>query len=290
MIKNKGKNNRLKSKNRSVCTELGNKNKRKNSHRVKIGHFSSANLFRLLFWTAISVGVIVYLVFLYNTFVKPYSNRWNAVYRTFIYPKGTIRGIDVSRYQKEIDWETLKNAKLDGAPVSFVFIKATEGSDIIDKYYNYNFYNARRNRIIRGAYHYFTTKSSAIEQAKFFCRTVQLEKGDLPPVLDIETIGNYNKERLQSETQIWLDYVERYFGVKPIIYSSHKFITDYLDSNLFKTYPCWIAHYYVDSLKYNGKWTFWQHSDVGKVEGVDGFVDVNVFNGSYEDLLELTLK
>jgi lysozyme len=43
-------------------------------------------------------------------------------------------------------------------------------------------------------------------------------------------------------------------------------------------------------LKYNGKWTFWQHSDVGKVEGVDGFVDVNVFNGSYEDLLELTLK
>ena len=290
MIKNKGKNNRLKSKNRSVCTELGNKNKRKNSHRGKIGHFSSANLFRLLFWTAISVGVIVYLVFLYNTFVKPYSNRWNAVYRTFIYPKGTIRGIDVSRYQKEIDWETLKNAKLDGAPVSFVFIKATEGSDIIDKYYNYNFYNARRNRIIRGAYHYFTTKSSAIEQAKFFCRTVQLEKGDLPPVLDIETIGNYNKERLQSETQIWLDYVELYFGVKPIIYSSHKFITDYLDSNLFKTYPCWIAHYYVDSLKYNGEWTFWQHSDVGKVEGVDGFVDVNVFNGSYEDLLELTLK
>ena len=79
MIKNKGKNNRLKSKNRSVCTELGNKNKRKNSHRGKIGHLSSANLFRLLFWTDISVGVIVYIVFLYNTFVKPYSNKCNNV-------------------------------------------------------------------------------------------------------------------------------------------------------------------------------------------------------------------
>ena len=84
MINNKSKNIRHKSKNKYVCTEVGNKNKRKNSHRGKIGHFSSANLFRLLFWTAISVGVIVYLVFLYNTFVKPYSYRWNAAYRNFI--------------------------------------------------------------------------------------------------------------------------------------------------------------------------------------------------------------
>lgn len=243
-----------------------------------------------LIWTLIAIAAVLYVIFLFNTLVKPYSLRWNAVYREFTYPKGTIRGIDVSRYQKDIDWNELKNTKVNGDPLSFVFVKATEGSDIIDKYYNYNFYNARKSKIVRGAYHFFTTKSSAIEQARFFCRTVQLEKGDLPPVLDIETIGNYEKRRLQKEVKVWLDYVEEYYGVKPIVYSSYKFMTDYLDTDSLKKYPCWIAHYYVDSLKYEGAWTFWQHTDVGKVDGIDGFVDINVFNGSYEDLLNLTLK
>jgi lysozyme len=84
--------------------------------------------------------------------------------------------------------------------------------------------------------------------------------------------------------------VESHYGVKPIIYASYKFKEKYLNDSIFNTYPYWIAHYYVDSVRYEGKWQFWQHSDVGTVPGIDNDVDLNVFNGTLEDLRALTLK
>ena len=78
--------------------------------------------------------------------------------------------------------------------------------------------------------------------------------------------------------------------VKPILYTSYKFKTRYLDDSIFNTYPYWIAHYYVDSVKYQGKWDFWQHTDVGSVPGIKEDVDLNVFNGSLEELKKLTIK
>ena len=87
-----------------------------------------------------------------------------------------------------------------------------------------------------------------------------------------------------------LDRVEAHYGVKPILYTSYKFKKRYLNDSIFDSYPYWIAHYYVDSVKYEGKWHFWQHTDVGNVPGIEEEVDLNVFNGTLEELLGMTLR
>ena len=116
-----------------------------------------------LLWGLLFVVVLIYVVFFYRTFVSPYSIRWKALYGTVTYPEGNVRGIDVSHYQEEIDWEHLRNARLQGEPLSFIFVKATEGTDIIDENFNQNLYNARTNNIVRGAYHFFSTKTPGVE-------------------------------------------------------------------------------------------------------------------------------
>ena len=254
---------------------------------------TSSNPFRrmpaYILWGLLIAVVVIYIIFFYRTFVNPYSFRWKALYGTVKYPDGKVRGIDISHYQDEINWDKLRNAQLQGTPVNFIFVKATEGTNVLDENFNQNFHHARRNEIIRGAYHFFSTKSPARQQAKYFCKMVQLEDEDLPPVLDVENIGDYSKEKLQSEVKTWMQIVEKHYGVTPILYTSYKFKTSYLTSPDLDRYPCWIAHYYIDSLAYKGEWKFWQHTDAGKVDGIKGYVDVNLFNGTYEDLVNLTI-
>lgn len=267
----------------------GSAPRRKNTKRKK----TSGNPFRrmpaYLLWGLLIAVVVIYIIFFYRTFVNPYSFRWKALYGTVKYPDGKVRGIDISHYQDEINWDKLRNAQLQGTPVNFIFVKATEGTNILDENFNQNFHHARRNDIMRGAYHFFSTKSSAKQQAKYFCKMVQLEEEDLPPVLDVENIGDYSKEKLQSEVKTWMQIVEKHYGVPPILYTSYKFKTSYLSTPELDRYPCWIAHYYIDSLVYQGEWKFWQHTDAGKVDGIKGYVDVNLFNGTYEDLVNLTI-
>ncbi len=247
------------------------------------------------FWWMIWLGAFLlaggYISFFYYFLVGPYSFRWKAIYGDPIYPKGfDVHGIDVSHYQEIIDWELLRNASLDSSPVSFVFIKATEGESLMDENFNYNFYEAKQNSIIRGAYHFFLPHISAREQALFYLKQVHLEPGDLPPVLDVEKAGNLTVPQLQKAVKTWLDIVEQKYGVKPIIYTGYKFKMKYLNTPTFNEYPYWIAHYYVEELGYKGNWSFWQHTDCGKVNGIKGGVDCNIFNGSMEELMNLTIK
>src|SRR5699024_7613275 len=126
-------------------------------------------------------------------------------------------------------------------------------------------------------------------QADFYKQTVQLLPGDLPPVLDVEVKGSLSKKELKERVYYWLTDIEKEYGVKPIIYTSYKFKNKFLSDSIFNQFPYWIAHYYVDSVRYQGKWTFWQHSDIGKVPGIEKEVDLNVFNGSLLELEQLTI-
>ncbi len=242
-------------------------------------------------WLGGLLIVAAYVCFFYYTFVGPFSFRWRAIYGEPIFPEGyEVRGIDISHYQERVNWEKLRNASMGDAPVSFVFIKATEGEKLFDDNFNRNFANAKRNDIIRGAYHFFVPGISPRKQADFYLSIAQLEPGDLPPVLDIEKKGDLTPERLRRDVKTWLDIVEKEYGVKPILYTGYKFKVDYLNTPEFDAYPYWIAHYYVEKLAYKGKWTFWQHTDCGKVSGIKGFVDCNIFNGTYKELQELLLQ
>ena len=232
-----------------------------------------------------------YIGLFYYFFVNPYSFRWKAIYGEPEYPEGyNVRGIDISHYQSNIKWEKLRNASLNNDPVRFIIIKATEGSDLFDDDFNDNFFQAKENDFIRGAYHFFVPGVDATTQANFYLHQVHLVPGDLPPVLDIEKTGKLTKQQLQKDVKTWLDIVEKKYGVKPILYTSYKFKKDYLDNPVFNEYPYWIAHYYINKLEYKGDWVMWQHTDCGKVDGIKGFVDCNIFNGSVKDLEAFTIQ
>jgi len=249
------------------------------------------NRYATYIWVGIILVAVAYIGLFYYFFVSPYSFRWKAIYGEPEYPEGyNVRGIDISHYQNNIKWEKLRNASLNNDPVRFIIIKATEGKDLYDDDFNDNFFQAQQNDFIRGAYHFFVPGVDAEAQAKFYLHQVHLVPGDLPPVLDIEKIGKLTKAQLQKDVKKWLDIVEKKYGVKPILYTSYKFKKDYLDSPVFNEYPYWIAHYYINKLEYKGDWVMWQHTDCGKVDGIKGFVDCNIFNGTVKDLEAFTLK
>ncbi|MCI7012054.1 MAG: glycoside hydrolase family 25 protein [Prevotella sp.] len=246
-----------------------------------------------VWWMGGAAVVVAYIWVFYYFFVSPFGFRWRALYGDANYPEGyEIHGIDISHYQGEIDWDELRNnGMIERCPVRFVMIKATEGSTRIDDRFKENFYQAREYGFIRGAYHFWSTRSSGRAQAEHFLRQVKLEDGDLPPVLDVEhKAKDQTPEEFKESVLTWLRLVEKAYDAKPIIYTYYKFKLTYLNDSVFNDYPYWIAHYYVDSVKYEGPWKFWQHTDCGRLPGIKGYVDFNIYNGSYYDLQQLTLR
>jgi lysozyme len=202
----------------------------------------------------------------------------------------SIHGIDVSHYQADIDWEAVKAMQIKKIKIGFSFIKATEGSDNEDRSFDSNWRDARKAGITRGAYHFFNPYRNGKEQAQNFISTVKLKPGDLPPVLDIEQSGNISKENLQERVGDWLAVVEQHYKVKPIIYTGAVFYSNFL-SGKFDHYPLWVAHYLVkDKPRVKRNWAFWQHNEAGHVNGIDAFVDFNVFNGDSTDFKNLLVK
>lgn len=235
---------------------------------------------------------IIYVWAFYYFFVGPTGFRWRAFYGDARYPEGyEIHGIDISHYQGEINWNRLRsNALIDGCPLRFIIVKATEGSTRVDPNFEDNFYQVREYGFVRGVYHFWSTQSSARSQAYFFLKKVHLQSGDLPPVLDIEhKPQGQNTQDFQTDVLTWLHIVEDKYHVKPIIYTYRNFKEKYLSAPVFDDYPYWIAHYYVDKVEYKGQWKFWQHTDTGVLPGIKGHVDLNIYNGSYYDLMRLTI-
>lgn len=248
-------------------------------------------------WLRSLLTVMIVLVFstaFYLFFIRPYAFRWRNQNRAPYYmqlPRGyEVCGIDISHYQGNINWEKVAKNRYTDIPLQFIFIKATNGNDIVDESYHRNMTEARKYGFIVTAYHYYEPQVDPVQQADFFIHTVKLKKGDLPPVLDVEKSGHLVKEVFQHDVKQWLQRVEAHYGVKPILYTSYKFKLDYLDTDFFNNYPYWIAHYYVSAIAYKGKWSFWQYTDVGYVPGITGDVDLNVFNGSMDEMVTLLIN
>jgi lysozyme len=246
------------------------------------------------FKIAIAALLLVLLSPLYYGYVlKGFVATWRWVkdwgqdpnYRTYesfnikIPKKYTVHGIDVSYYQGKINWPKVKSMKEDEVQISFAFIKATEGVLMVDPYFQRNWREAPKSGIICGAYHFFRPRKDGKTQAKFFLQVVNVEKGDLPPVVDIESLDGVSPLKMRAELSDFLNYVELKTKVRPIIYTGLKFYEDYLDTH-FSDYPLWIAHYYQPKLRLdNSRWKFWQHSDKAKINGIGHVVDFNAFNG-----------
>lgn len=247
---------------------------------------------RRYLWLGGILMSLLYIFGFYYFFVSPTGFRWRALYGDARYPDGyEIHGIDISHYQENIDWDELRYGMIEGCPIRFIVVKASEGSTKIDSKFEDYFYQAREHGFIRGVYHFWSTKSSARDQAYFFLKNVRLESGDLPPVLDIEKKAKEQSiEDFQLEVLAWLHIVEDKYHVKPIIYTYYKFKDKYLSDPVFDDYPYWIAHYYVDKVEYKGEWKFWQHTDAGRLPGIQGAIDFNIYNGSFYDLQKLCIQ
>ncbi len=198
-----------------------------------------------------------------------------------------LKGIDVSHYQESIEWDTVVAKQRP----DFVFVKCTEGSDYTDSLYCQNWEALGRLGVRRGAYHFFRAYGCGDVQAWHFLQTADLKPGDLAPVLDMETTSGVEPEMMIEEARVWLQIVEEQLGVKPIVYSSHRFYERYLAGH-FDDYPLWIARYSDEAPALaSGKiWNIWQYSNQGCYDGICRKVDVNVFPGTSEMLDQLCCK
>ncbi len=215
------------------------------------------------------------------------------------YTSERIYGIDISRHQHDIgrkhygiNWRQVRITSLgrkhnnEGLtyPVSFVYIKSTEGTTIRNRYFLKDYMDARNQGIHVGAYHFFSLKSSAIEQATYFVNHTLIRETDFPPVLDVEPsdaqiaqIGG--GEELLKRVRQWMEYVERRTGKRPILYINQMFVNKYMvnANDMKQNYNVWIARY--GEYKPDVKLVYWQLTPEGRVDGITGPVDINVFNG-----------
>lgn len=278
----------------------GRKTKTKGAGKLTTGKVVKYALVALLISVIVSAayhyrhGFLYWLGFKSNKRIESLTKEERKIENLRIYEivgrhKDKVFGIDVSHYQGRINWDSVQKGNLD-FPLHFVFVRATAGKNGKDSAFKNNWREAKEHGFIRGAYHYYRPDENSIEQADYFIKTVKLAKGDLPPVLDIEQIPQgQSMERLKLGLTRWLERVEQHYGVRPIIYSGESYYSDFLKEE-FADYDMWIANYnfFVDEIK--PEWLFWQFTDKGTIAGIEGDVDVNIFNGDVDGLEAMRLN
>lgn len=196
-----------------------------------------------------------------------------------------VHGIDVARYQGAIDWPQVRRSG-----VSFAYLKATEGGDVVDPMFAENRRGAARAGVRQGAYHYFYFCRPAAEQARWFIRNVPRDASALPHVLDMEWNHRSPTCRtrpdgatVRAEARRFLDILERHYGRRPIVYTTPDFYRETGIGKLAGT-EFWLRSVagHPREVYPGARWTFWQYTGTGVVPGVSGPVDINVFAGSPE--------
>jgi lysozyme len=199
--------------------------------------------------------------------------------------KLAVHGVDVSRWQGDIDWDRLR---MQGA--NFAYIKATDGGDHLDPMFKTNWRKAKEAGVRRGAYHFFYWCRTAGEQADWFIRNVPREANALPPVIDVEWNGEstckqrISRERVLEKIRVFAEMLEHHYGRRPIIYTAPDFYRDNLQGELLD-YPFWLRSVatHPSDLYPGRKWLFWQYSGSGLSDAVNGRIDLNVFHGSGDE-------
>jgi lysozyme len=185
---------------------------------------------------------------------------------------GPSRGIDVSGHSGAVSWETV------AAGHDFAFVKATEGVDLADPAFAQHWREMKAAGLTRGAYHFYVTEDDPLEQARFFIETVELEPGDLAPVVDVELIGHGTTPGLAARLRQWIEAVEAHYGVRPIIYTAPTFWDAHLADADLGAYPLWVAEYGVHAPRLPtgwDAWHLWQWQGDASVPGVEKGADLS---------------
>ena len=186
-------------------------------------------------------------------------------------------GIDVSYYQGQIHWRRVQNAG-----IRFAFIRVSDGLTNRDSMFEKNWSGAKQAKIRRGAYQYFRPEESAIAQADLVIAALARDPGELPPVIDVEATGGKSPKQIERQIRLWVERIRTKLHVEPIVYTSPAFWRDAVGSADLSRQPLWLAHYTAECPRIPAPWTawtFWQHSETGRVPGISGPVDLNVMAG-----------
>jgi len=229
---------------------------------------------RILYIVPLLVAIVAFLIWSYDLGYWRFNYPGHATY--------PVRGIDISHHQGTIEWDKIK-----GQRVHFVYMKATEGGDYKDPEFDRNWKESASVGLARGAYHFFSFCRSGDEQAKNFLATVPVEVNALPPVIDLEFGGNCRnkpaKEVIVRELLYFMGKVEKTHGTALIIYATHDSYNAFLQGFSHNN-NIWIRDILKRPRLPNGRrWTLWQYANNGRIDGITGRVDLNVFNGSYDD-------
>lgn len=190
-----------------------------------------------------------------------------------------IHGIDISHHQGYINWNLVQTEN-----IFFAFMKATEGGNFKDKRFQQNWAAAGKTNLRRGAYHFFSFFRTGKEQAQNYTQSVKLTARDLPPVIDLE-YGHYTEKNrpkastIVKELRVMLETFHRYYGKRPILYCTYNCYNIYV-KGIFDEYPIWIRDTQNPQPQLTKQWAFWQYSAKGRISGIQGNVDLNVFYGN----------
>ena len=186
------------------------------------------------------------------------------------------QGIDVSSWQRNINFSAVKNSGID-----VVYIKSSEGKSYIDPYFETNYQNAKANGLKVGFYHYVTARNvtQAKEQATFFAKVIRGKQPDCRLAMDFENFGNLSVSEINQISKVFLETLESLTNSEVVIYSNAYSARTIFGQELTK-YPLWVANYGVSSPGSNGKWNSWvgwQYTSTGRVNGISGNVDCDQF-------------
>ena len=193
-----------------------------------------------------------------------------------------IKGIDVARYQGDIDWKVISEQN-----IKFAYIKATEGSSYQDPFFEKNIIESKNNGIANGSYHFFSTESSGTTQALNFLSTIMPFAIDMPPVVDFEIDSSIDKVNIIEELRAFMQEVQSYTGLTPIIYTTYESYNPFLSSD-FSDYDFWFRDL-LHKPSIDGNLVFWQYCNRGRLNGIDKsqkYVDMNVFIGNEQEFVK----
>lgn len=162
-------------------------------------------------------------------------------------------GIDISSWQRDIDFEEVKNYGIE-----VVYIKASEGRTLIDPYFEQNYQNAKANGLKVGFYHYVTARSEsdAILQAEFFSSLINDKEFDCKPAMDFESFGDLSIDEINAIGLTFMRKVEELTGRETVIYSNTNNARTRFEGEITE-YPLWLAQWQVSMPSDNGKWDAW---------------------------------
>ena len=207
---------------------------------------------------------------------------FTALRHTYIYalsPSSDIiyNGIDVSNYQGYIDYAQVKEAGIE-----IVYIKSSQGTTIIDKYFRTNYENAKNNGLKVGFYHYVTARSEeeAIQEAQFFHSVIAGTNPDCRLAMDFESFGNLTVKEVNNISLAFLQKLQELTNKELVVYSDAYNARTVFGEEIAGKYPLWIAEYGVENPSSNVNWDSWigfQYADNGIINGISGYVDRDKF-------------